>query len=194
MQTDSPVTELLSAWRNGDRAALDRMIPVVYEQLHRIASGHLRRERSDHTIQSTALINEAFIALSSSKVSLNDRIHFFAVASNTMRRILIDHARAAARQKRGGGALHVTLHEAEIVDPAGNSTILELDTALTQLEQLDERKSRIIEMHYFGGLSYEEIAQVLEISPATVNRELRFSKAWLRRVISDEANGGEDGR
>lgn len=185
MQNDTPVTELLSAWRAGDQAALDRIVTLVYEQLHRIAEGHLRHERPDHTIQSTALINEAFIALSSSNVCLNDRVHFFAVASNTMRRILIDYARAALRQKRGGNALQITLHEAEIVDPASNSSFLELDSALSRLEELDDRKSRIVEMHYFGGLNYEEIAEVLEISAATVNRELRFSKAWLRRAIGD---------
>ena len=187
MKDALPVTELLDAWRAGDRAALDRMLPLVYDQLHRIAKSHLRGERPDHTIQCTALINEAFIALSSSKVSLNDRVHFFAVASNTMRRILIDHARAALRQKRGGGALHVTLHEAEIIDPQSSSSLLDLDSALTQLAQLDERKSRIVEMHYFGGLNYDEIAEVLQVSAVTVNRELRFSKAWLRREISSES-------
>lgn len=184
MQDDSPVTELLGAWREGDDGALSQVVALVYGELRRIAGGHLRRERPDHTLQSTALINEAFLALVSSDVSLNDRIHFFAVASNVMRRILIDHARAAGRQKRGGNLLQVTLHEDAVADRIDDASILDLDRALARLEAIDPRKAQIVEMHYFGGLNYEEIATVLEVSAATVNRELRFSKAWMRRELT----------
>lgn len=186
MSAGSEITRLLGAWRDGDSEALHSLMPLVYDQLHRIASSYLRRERTDHTLQSTALINEAFLALSDSDVSLNDRAHFFAVAANAMRRILIDHARAASRQKRGGGMLQVTLHDDEVGD-FDAASVLGLDAALDKLGALDERKSRIVEMHYFGGLNYDEIAAVLDVSAATVSRELRFSKAWMRTELGGEA-------
>jgi RNA polymerase sigma factor (TIGR02999 family) len=187
MHDDSPVTQLLSAWRAGNAAALNEVMSLVYPRLHEIAQRHLRGERAGHTLQSTALINEAFLALVASDVALNDRVHFFAVASNIMRRILIDHARAANRDKRGGKLLHVTLHDDAPAYGADGSGLLELDSALEKLAVIDERKAQIVEMHFFGGLNYEEIAEVLGVSAATVNRELRFSKAWIRRELTSDA-------
>ncbi len=185
MHDDTLSTELIRAWSEGDPDALDRLIPIVYRQLHRIASNHLRRERHDHTLQSTALINEAFLALASSELSLNDRAHFFAVASGIMRRILVDHARSAKRQKRGGDLLQVTLHDHADVNVTNASTVLDLEMALSELEAIDARKARIVEMSYFGGLTYDEIAAVFGISPATVKRDLRFSKAWIRKELDN---------
>lgn len=180
------ITQLLEAWSGGDAAALDQVMALVYDQLHRIAARHLRRERPDHALQTTELINEAYVALVDSDVAWNDRTHFFAVASNVMRRILIDQARAAGRQKRGGDFLHVTLHESGAADARNSAGMLELDAALTKLERIDPRKAAIVEMHFFGGLTYEEIADVLKISAATVNRELRFSKAWMQRELGGD--------
>lgn len=185
MAEDSPVTQLLAAWRGGDAAALNEVVSLVYARLHQIANRHLRGERAGHTLQATALINEAFLVLASSDVALNDRIHFFAVASNVMRRILIDHARAANRDKRGGKLLHVTLYDDAPADEPHATGILELDGALSKLAAIDERKARIVEMYFFGGLNYEEIAEVLDVSSATVNRELRFAKAWIRRELTN---------
>ena len=186
MHEKPQVTQLLGAWREGDTDALHSLMPLVYDQLHRIASGYLRRERADHTLQSTALINEAFLALADSDVSLTNRVHFFAVAANAMRRILIDHARAANRLKRGGCMLQVTFIDDE-VGTVDAISLLGLDGALDKLAELDERKARIVELHYFGGLNYDEIATVLGVSAATVSRELRFSKAWMRTELSGEA-------
>lgn len=194
MSRNEPVTELLAAWRAGSSSALDEVTSLIYSQLHEIAARHVRRERRDHTLQATALINEAFIALVSSDVQWNDRVHFFAVASNVMRRILIDHARAAGRKKRGGDALHVTLHESAAIDKNDALSLLDLDTAISKLEAESQRSATIVEMHYFGGLSYQEIADVIDVSAATVKRELRFSKAWMRRELSENEEGNKSGR
>lgn len=185
--SNEPITQLLTAWSAGDASALDELVPLVHDQLRAIAARHLGRERKDHTLQPTALINEAYLALASSDVSWSDRVHFFAVSSNVMRRILIDYARAALRKKRGGDLLQVTLSHAE--DASNDSeSLVELDEALSKLGGIDPRKAEILEMHYFGGLGYDEVAAVLNVSAATVSRELRFSKAWLRRELSDDAS------
>ncbi len=187
MSPTEPITRLLVAWSTGDESALDALMPLVHEHLRTIAARHLRQERANHTLQPTALINEAYLALVDSDVRWTNRLHFFAVASNVMRRILIDHARAALRKKRGGGLLQVTLSDADATS-GDSETLLELDDALAKLASIDPRKVQILEMHYFGGLGYDEVAAVLGLSAATVSRELRFSKAWLRRELSDESS------
>lgn len=185
MSSGEPITQLLQAWRDGDEAALHALMPLVHERLRSIAGRQVSQERTDHTLQPTALINEAFLSLLKADVAWNDRLHFYAVCSNIMRRILIDHARAARRQKRGGAQLHVTLGDFAATS-GGSELLLSLDEAIDKLGRIDERKARILELHYFGGLAYEEIAQLLGISPPTVNRDLRFCKAWLRRELDDD--------
>ena len=159
------VTLLLRRLGAGEEAAFGQVIPLVYDQLLRIARRHMRGERTGHTLEPTALVHEAYARLAESGLSLEDRGHFFAVASRAMRRILVDHARGRRSRKRDAS------------EP--NVDVLELDEALTRLAAIDERKARVVELHYFGGLSYEEISGVLSVSPATVDRDLRFAKAWL---------------
>jgi RNA polymerase sigma factor (TIGR02999 family) len=173
------VTGLLRAWRDGDGTAVDRLVPLVYDELHRLADRFMRRERADHTLQATALVNEAFLRLVDADVPWEDRAHFLAVAARTMRRVLVDYARARGRAKRGGEMEKVSLERAAVVDPAHLPDLVELDEALERLAAQDERKARAIELHYFGGLSYEETAKVLDVSPVTVHRDLRLAKAWL---------------
>ncbi len=189
MSETENVTRLLVSWRDGDAEARDVLLSHVYSDLHRVAERHLRGERADHTLQATALIHEAFIRLVDADVQWNGRAHFFAVAARAMRRILVDHARSKQRDKRGGGSARVTLDEALLVAPERPSDLLSLDDALTRLEAFDARKASAVELHYFGGLSYEETAQVLGISPATVDRDLRMAKAWLyEQLQSDDAD------
>jgi RNA polymerase sigma factor (TIGR02999 family) len=184
----SPVTQLLKDWRGGDAEALNRLLPHVYDELRRVARRHMRGERGDHTLQTTGLVHEAYVRLVQSDVPWEDRVHFFAVAAGLMRRILVDHAKAHRRQKRGGGARRITLDEAALVSPEPDEDLLQLDRALTGLAEMDERKGKIVEMVYFGGMTYRETAAALEISEATVHRELRLAKAWLYREIGrDEA-------
>lgn len=178
------VTALLSSWRAGDEAARDRLIPLLYGELHRLAERSLRGERRDHTLQPTALVNEAYLRLVGAEVPWEDRAHFLAVAARVMRRILVDHARARGREKRGAGRAQVTLDEAVAPTPEPDVDILALDEALDRLASHDERKARAIELHYFAGLRYDEVARVLEISAATVDRDLRLAKAWLHTQIS----------
>src|SRR5262245_8813057 len=173
-------TMLLHAWRGGDRQALDRLLPIVYDELAALARQALRSERADHTLQTRALVHEAYLRLVDAEVSFHDRAHFMAVAARTMRRILIDHARARLRDKRGGGALKVELDEVSVPAPAPSVDILALHEALERLAAFDARKSDVVELHFFGGLSYDETAEALGISAATVDRELRLAKAWLR--------------
>lgn len=179
-----PVTDLLRAWRGGDRDALDRLVPLVHEELHRLASGYMRGERPDHTLQTTALVNEAYLRLVDVEVDWTDRAHFFAVAATMMRRILVDHARALGRQKRAGQK--VSLDEAVLVTPDASADMLAIDEALTRLAAHDERAARAIELHYFGGLTYDDMAAVLNISAATVHRDLRLARAWLYRELQQE--------
>jgi len=178
---DSTVTAMLKAWRGGDAGALERLVPLVHAELHRLAEGCMRGERPDHTLQATALVNEAYLRLVDADVEWQDRAHFFAVAATTMRRILVDHARAKGRKKRA--ATRVSLEESVIVAPDRDAEMVAIDDALTALEANDARAAKVVELHYFGGLTYQEIAEALRISPATVDRDLRFAKSWLYREL-----------
>ena len=178
------LTQLLVAWSDGDREALDKLTPLVYEELRRLARRDMRRERPDHTLQTTALVNEAYLRLVDQRsVRWRGRTHFFAIAARLMRRVLIDHARANRRDKRGGGAVKVALDEATTAGRERAVELLALDEALTALGEIDERKSRIVELRFFGGLSVEEIAEVVGVSPDTVTREWRRARAWLHHEI-----------
>ena len=178
------VTGLLLKWGEGDEAALNRLIPLVQRELHQIARRFMARERPGHSLQATALVNEAFLKLIDVKhVNWQNRAHFLAVSARLMRRILVDHARARGYQKRGGGAAKVTFDEALLVGDVRGPNLVALDDALTALEQLDVRKSRVIELRFFGGLSVEETASVLRVSPDTVMRDWRLAKAWLLREL-----------
>jgi RNA polymerase sigma factor (TIGR02999 family) len=184
MTETQTVTQLLRAWRGGDREALDRLMPLVYEELHRLASRSMRGERSDHTLQTTALVHEAYLRLAGAEVEWRDRVHFFATAARVMRRILVDHAKAKRRRKRGGGAKKVSLDQVALVGPEPPQDLLALDEALSRLEARDERKCRVVECRFFAGMTHEETAAALGVSPATVDRELRMAKAWLSRELS----------
>lgn len=173
-------TMLLLAWRGGDRAALDQLLPAVYEELAALAHRALRAERPDHTLQTRALVHEAYLRLVDADISFQDRAHFMAVAARTMRRILVDHARARRRDKRGGNAIRIGLDKVDLPAPDQRLDILDLHEALERLATFDSRKSAIVELHFFGGLSYDETAEAVGVSPATVDRELRMAKAWLR--------------
>ena len=181
------VTQLLADWAKGDKSALDRLLPLVHAELRQIARRQMSQERPGHTLQATALVNEAYVKLAGQQHGFEwqNRAHFFAVCAQVMRHILIDHARAHARDKRGGGAIQVSLNDAAAIaaDQAGH--LLALDEALKFLEGVDPRKSRIVELRYFGGLTIEETAEVLDISPRTARREWQRAKAWLYRMISE---------
>lgn len=180
------VTQLLADWRNGDAAALDQLMPLVYRELRHLAEHYMRSERTDHTLQPTALVHEAYLRLVQIDVDWQDRVHFFAIAAQVMRRILVDHARKHRYAKRGAGARKVALDEAIDLSRERAGDLLALDDALTSLAAFDHRKSRIIELQYFGGLTYEETADVLGISLTTVQREVKMAKAWLYRAIKDK--------
>ena len=185
MSSASPtnVTQLLLEWRAGKQEALDHLMPLVYDELRRLAGRYMRGERSQHTLQATALVNEAYIRMVDMKVSWQDRAHFFAVAARLMRRLLVDHARAHQRAKREGSGEKVSLDDAAEVSYKPASNLIALDEALTELATFDERKSDIVELHYFGGLSNDQVAEALGVSRATVQRELRLAKAWLTREL-----------
>jgi len=182
---EKSVTQMLADWRKGDRSALDKLMPMVYEELRRLASSYLRRERPDHTLQPTALVHEAYFRLVDQRnVSWQNRAHFFGIAARMMRRILVDHARSHLYAKRGGGAQKLALDEAIAVrGQEPDVDIAALDEAITNLQAIDPRQSRIVELRYFGGLSIEATAEVLEISPATVKREWNIARTWLHREI-----------
>ncbi len=182
------VTSLLQQWRGGDAEALDRMIPLVYSELRGIAGRLMRRERADHTFQATDLLHEAYARLIVVEIPWQDRAHFLAVAARQMRRVLVDHAKARGRLKRGGQAHQVTLESAALVQPEASTAIIEVDEALDRLAQQDARKARTVELHFFGGLTIDEIAIALEVSTATVNRDLKFAKAWLYRDLQRAAS------
>ncbi|MCI0488825.1 MAG: sigma-70 family RNA polymerase sigma factor [Blastocatellia bacterium] len=183
--SSNDVTQLLQAWGNGDKEALDKLVPLVYEELRRRAHHYMKRERAGHSLQTSALVNEAYIRLVDyNRMRWQDRAHFFAVAAQLMRRILVDHARSRGYAKRGGEARKVSLDEAAEVSGRRMPEIIALDDALTGLTRIDERKGRIVELRYFGGLSIEETAEVMGISSPTVQREWRRAKAWLHREIS----------
>ena len=179
------ITQLLLSWSKGDKAALDQLIPLVYPELRKLARRYMGRENPEHTLQTSALINEAYLRLVDQQaVEWQDRAHFFAVAAQVMRHILIDHARSHRYDKRGGGAQHLPLDDAEVVGQERAVELVALDDALTSLAKLDERKSKIVELRFFGGLSVEETAEVMKVAPITVMREWRAAKAWLYREIS----------
>jgi RNA polymerase sigma factor (TIGR02999 family) len=178
----SEVTQLLAAWRDGDSSALERLMPLVEDELHRLAHSYMRRERPEHTLQTTALMNEAYLKLSEQKTTWQSRAHFFGIAAQIMRRILIDHARKHLGPRRGGKT--ISLDEVAIVSDERATELVALDDALQSLSALDERKGRIVELRYFGGLTDIEIAEVLQISVATVTREWRRAKAFLRRELT----------
>jgi len=177
------VTSYLRALSAGDKEALDQLMPLVYDQLHRLAAKCLRGERPNHTLRATALVNEAYLRLVDANVDWQDRVHFFAISARILRRILVDHAKANRSQKRGGGEEKLQFDEAVMVGPKNESGIIELDLALQRLAEHDRRKSEIVELLCFGGLTYDEAAAALKISPATVHRELKMAKAFLHREL-----------
>ena len=178
------ITQLLLEWRNGDRTALDKLMPMVYEELRQLASHYMAAERTDHTLQATALINEAYLRLTDHKdIQWQNRAHFYAVAAQAMRRILVGHARARHAAKRGGGALTVSLEDA-LAMADKSADLIALDEALSDLAALDPRKSQVVELRHFGGLTAEEVAGVLGVSPVTVMRDWKTAKAWLLRAVT----------
>lgn len=180
----SDVTELLVRWNKGDKNALDELLPLVYAELRRVAGGNLRRERSDHSLQATALVHEAYLRLvDQRKTNWQNRAQFFGVASQIMRRILVDHARTRRRAKRGGGIHKLTLSEAGLAAKESSVDLIALDDALTRLASVDEQKSRIVELRFFGGLNIGETAEVLGVSHATIERGWSMARAWLRREM-----------
>lgn len=188
MSAKSPheVTQLLLAWSDGDEAALEKLTPLVYKELHRLARSYMKRENPGHTLQATALVNEAYLRLiDGSRVHWRNRTHFFAVSAKLMRRILVDFARSRRSQKRGGVAEPIALEEVGIASPQKSADILELDDALKKLAEVDARKSQIVELRFFGGLSVEETAGVLKIAPSTVYHDYDLAKLWLFREMSN---------
>jgi len=178
------VTRLLRAWSQGDDAALDELYRIVYGELHRLAHRYMSRENAGHTLQTTALVNEAYLRLAEAKdMNWQDRAHFFAVSANVMRRILIDEARARRAERRGGDNLTIALDEALDVERGEDLDLIALDLALKGLAKINSRQSQIVELRYFGGLSVEETAEVLKVSADTVMRDWRFAKAWLKREL-----------
>jgi RNA polymerase sigma factor (TIGR02999 family) len=185
--SSSHATELLLAWQRGEASALDRLVPLVHQELHRLARRYMGRERRDHTLQATALINEAYVRLiEGTQVPWQNRAHFFALAARMMRRILVDCARAHHNHKRGGDREKVTLDEALIVAPQADGDLVALDHALQKLERVHPRKSQVVELKFFGGLNLDETAEALQISRDTVKRDWRFAKLWLLRELTGD--------
>lgn len=186
--SSSEVTELLIQWCNGDESALERLIPLVQKELHRRAHNYMRREAPGHILQTADLVQEAYLRLMNQKrVHWQNRAHFFAIAAHIMRRILLNYARDQKRKKRGGNAIRISISDVDIMSDEKSVELILLDEALTRLALIDERKSRIVELRYFGGLTVEETAEVLKISPQTVRRDWDLAKAWLVREITNEA-------
>jgi RNA polymerase sigma factor (TIGR02999 family) len=179
------ITELLVGYGRGDKEALDRLMPIVYDELRRQAARYLRREQAGHTLQTTALIHEAYVRLVDQRnVQWQNRAHFFGIAAQLMRRILVDHARTKKRVKRGGSDVRVSLGEATVAVKGQDLDVVALDEALERLAQIDEQQSRVVELRFFSGLTVEETAEVMGISPATVKRDWSMAKAWLHRELS----------
>jgi RNA polymerase sigma-70 factor (ECF subfamily) len=184
MSHPSEITQLLADWNRGDQAALDKLLPLVYAELHRLAGSYMRRERPDHTLQATALVHEAYLRLvEQHQARPQTRVHFFAAAAQVMRHILVDHARHRGRGKRGDGAPAVSLDEAAVLSEARADEVLAVNDALISLTALDARKGRVFELRYFGGMSVDEAAEALQVSPRTVARDWTMAKAWLSREI-----------
>ena len=184
MRQAQQVTQLLADWSEGDGAALEKLTPLVYEELRHLAHRYMQGQRPDHTLQTTALVNEAYLRLvDQTTPSFANRSHFFAVAATAMRQILVNHAKAQQRQKRGGGASKMDLDTAALISPEQTQTVLDLDEALERLAHLDSRKAQVVELKYFGGLNQDEIAHVLKISIVTVRRDWVFARAWLHTEL-----------
>jgi RNA polymerase sigma factor (TIGR02999 family) len=186
MSQRSKATELLLAWSNGDESAFDRLVPLVYQELRALAQRYLRQERPDHTLQPTALVNEAYVRLiDANRIQWHNRAHFLAVAAQTMRRILVEFARQRHRQKRGGDVVRVTIDEAEVAQEK-SADLVALSDALSVLATFDPRMGQVVELRFFGGLSVQETADVLKVSPETVMRDWKTAKVWLLRELSHE--------
>jgi len=182
--SSNEVTQLLVAWGNGDQTALDQLMPLVYSELHRLAHRHIKKERPGHTLQTSGLLNEAFLRLVDQRdVHWQSRAHFFSIAAQMMRRILVDYARSRRYAKRGGDARQVTFDEELVVSRQLSADVIELHDALNEMAAIDERKSKVVELKFFGGLSIEETAEVLGVSPGTVMRDWTLAKAWLRLAM-----------
>jgi RNA polymerase sigma factor (TIGR02999 family) len=178
--SSSEITELLRLWSDGRPDALDRLLPIIQLELRQLAASYMRRERRDHTLQATALVNEAFLKLVGQRdVHWQNRAHFFGIAAQAMRRILVDHARARASEKRGAGERHVSIDDAAVIGEPTDLDLLALDEALERLDRVDPQQSRVVELRFFAGMTIEETAEALQISPATVVREWTVAKAWL---------------
>ena len=184
MADSNDITQLLSDWQNGDESAMEALAPFIYRELHELAGGYMRSENAGHTLQATALVNEAFMRMVGSEIDYNDRQHFFVLAARMMRRVLVDHARGKGRKKRGDGALHVTVTES--VGDAGGSNpmpILALDEALSTLADRDPRAAQLVELVYFSGLSVDDAAKVAGTAASTAYEDLRFARAWIRQAV-----------
>jgi RNA polymerase sigma-70 factor (ECF subfamily) len=191
MEASSQITRLLKDWRGGRNEAFDQLFALVYDELRVLASGYMRRERPDHTLQTTALVNEAYLKLVGHKDSvLESRLHFFAVAAKVMRQVLIDHARTRQYEKRGGNAVKISLDEAMIMSDERAGDLLALDAALKSLAEIDPRKSNVVELRFFGGMTIEETAEFLGVSFNTVVRDWEMARAWLYRDIYEAGNAG----
>ena len=184
MSDDADITRLLHAWSAGDAQALEALTPLIYDELHRLARRVFAGERAGHTLQPTALVNEAYAQLMKAEVDWQDRAHFYALSSRLMRRLLVNYAVARNTDKRGGKAVNVTLNEAVDVAPDSEVEFLRLDEALSRLAEIDERKARLIELQYFGGLSFREMEAVTGLSSSTIDRHLRTARAWLKAELS----------
>jgi RNA polymerase sigma factor (TIGR02999 family) len=184
--THKGVTQLLAAWSNGNQDALDALMPLVYQELRRLARSYMARERPGHTLATTGLVHEAYLRLVDQSVKWQNRAHFFGVAAQMMRRVLIDHAKSQKRAKRGGGAVKISLDEPVVLSESRDKDLVALDEALCRLEKVDPQRGRIVELRFFGGLSNEEAAEVLAISPATVQRQWAGARAWLYHELSRE--------
>ena len=182
---DQPITRLLQQWNEGDENALDALTPLVYDELRRLARGMFASESAGHTLQPTALVNEAFSNLVRAELSINDRSHFFALCARMMRRILVNHAKARRAAKRGGGATHLSFDENIATGSEKGLDILALDDAIQELAEADERKAKLVELHYFGGLTYDELSAAMSLSTSQVHRDLRTAKAWLKVRLAE---------
>ncbi|HLJ47748.1 MAG TPA: sigma-70 family RNA polymerase sigma factor [Bryobacteraceae bacterium] len=183
---DPAITRLLRSWGSGDASAGEELMPLVYDRLRSLAASHLRHERPGHTLAATALVNEAYLKIADASIDYQDRVHFFAVASTAMRRVLVDYAKHHKRQRRGGGVARADFDEALAVSANPDASILEIDEALTELAKVDPRKVRIVELTYFGGLSNTETAKILGLSEPTIKRELRMARAWIKDSLQSQ--------